>query len=85
MTREETIAEINDRWGRVVNEVTEVTITPKKTDVFVSLFGVALPALTPGAPATVAVARVLTRPPTSSASLRSIVSPRSSRVDAASS
>ena len=39
--REEVIAEINDRWGRVVNEVTEVTITPKKTDIFVKLFGVA--------------------------------------------
>jgi len=39
--REETIAEINDRWGSVVNEITEVTIAPKKTDVFVKLFGVA--------------------------------------------
>lgn len=39
--REEIIAEINDRWGRAVNEITEVTITPKKTDVFVNSFGVA--------------------------------------------
>jgi hypothetical protein len=39
--REEVIAEVNDRWGRLVNENTEVTITPKKTDVFVKLFGVA--------------------------------------------
>jgi hypothetical protein len=39
--REEVIAEINDRWGRVVNEITEVTIAPKKTDVLVELFGVA--------------------------------------------
>jgi hypothetical protein len=39
--REEVIAEINDRWGRVVNEITEVTITPKKTDILVNLFGVA--------------------------------------------
>jgi Helicase HerA, central domain len=39
--RQETIAEINDRWGGVVNEITEVTIAPKKTDVFVKLFGVA--------------------------------------------
>ena len=39
--REELIAEINDRWGRAVNEITEVTITPKKTDVFVNSFGVA--------------------------------------------
>jgi hypothetical protein len=35
------VAEINDRWGRVVNEITEVTIAPKKTDVLVKLFGVA--------------------------------------------
>ena len=39
--REETIAEINDRWGRVVSDTTEVTVNPKKTDVFVNLFGVA--------------------------------------------
>jgi hypothetical protein len=39
--RAELIAEINDRWGRVVNETTEVTIAPKKTDVLVKLFGVA--------------------------------------------
>jgi hypothetical protein len=39
--REEVIAEINDRWGRVVNEITEVTIAPKKTDIVVKLFGVA--------------------------------------------
>jgi len=41
LRREEVIAEINDRWGRVVNEITEVTIAPKKTDVLVKLFGVA--------------------------------------------
>jgi hypothetical protein len=39
--REEVMAEINDRWGRVVNEITEVTIAPKKTDVLVKVFGVA--------------------------------------------
>jgi hypothetical protein len=39
--RAEVLAEISDRWGRVVNEITEVTIAPKKTDVFVKLFGVA--------------------------------------------
>ncbi|NJC95409.1 MAG: DUF853 family protein [Anaerolineae bacterium] len=39
--REETISEINDHWGQVVSDVTEVTVTPKKTDVFVNLFGVA--------------------------------------------
>ena len=39
--REETIAEINDRWGRVVSDTTEATVSPKKTDVYVNLFGVA--------------------------------------------
>jgi hypothetical protein len=38
---QEVTAEINDRWGRVVNEISEVTINPKKTDVYVNLFGVA--------------------------------------------
>ena len=38
--REEIIAELNDKWGRVVNEISEVTVSPKKTDVFVNLFGV---------------------------------------------
>ncbi|HZM24178.1 MAG TPA: hypothetical protein VFC02_20700, partial [Anaerolineales bacterium] len=39
--REEMVVEINGRWGNVVNESTEVMVTPKKTDVFVNLFGVA--------------------------------------------
>ena len=39
--REEALAEINDRWGRVVNDISEVTINPKKTDIYVNLFGVA--------------------------------------------
>jgi hypothetical protein len=39
--REEVAAEINDRWGRLVNEISEVTINPKKTDVYVNIFGVA--------------------------------------------
>ena len=39
--RETTISGINERWGSVVNDITEVTVTPKKTDVFVNLFGVA--------------------------------------------
>ncbi len=34
-------AEINDRWGQLVNDITEVKVTPKKTDVFVKWFGVA--------------------------------------------
>jgi len=39
--REEMVAEINSRWGDVVNDITEVTVSPKKTDVFLNLFGVA--------------------------------------------
>jgi uncharacterized protein DUF87 len=39
--REEVIAEINGRWGNTVNESTEVMVNPKKTDVFVNLFGLA--------------------------------------------
>jgi hypothetical protein len=39
--RQQAIDEINDRWGDVVNDVTEVTITPKKTNIYVELFGVA--------------------------------------------
>ena len=38
---QEAIADINARWGDVVNDVTEVTVTPRKTDVFINLFGVA--------------------------------------------
>jgi hypothetical protein len=39
--REEVTAEINDKWGKVVSSVSEVSVAPKKTDVFVTLFGVA--------------------------------------------
>ncbi len=39
--RDELTAEINDRWGSVVNEISEVSIKPKKTDIYVNLFGVA--------------------------------------------
>jgi hypothetical protein len=38
---DEVTAEINDRWGEVVNDFSEVSIKPKKTDIYVSLFGVA--------------------------------------------
>ena len=38
---EKIVAEINDKWGRVVSETSEVTINPKKTDVYVNIFGVA--------------------------------------------
>ena len=39
--REEVIAELNDKWGSLVNENTEITVNPKKTDIFIDLFGVA--------------------------------------------
>jgi len=39
--REQALAEIKDRWGNVVNDVTEVTLIPKKSDIFIELFGVA--------------------------------------------
>ena len=39
--REELMAELNSKWGDVVNEITEITVNPKKTDIFIDLFGVA--------------------------------------------
>lgn len=39
--REEMAREINDRWGNVVNDIDEITVNPKKTDIYVNLFGVA--------------------------------------------
>ncbi|HET7142677.1 MAG TPA: hypothetical protein VFI68_01550, partial [Anaerolineales bacterium] len=39
--REDVIADINNRWGSVVNEISEVNIKPKKTDIYVNIFGVA--------------------------------------------
>jgi hypothetical protein len=39
--REETVAELNNKWGQVVGNTSEVTVAPKKSDVFVALFGVA--------------------------------------------
>jgi hypothetical protein len=39
--RQAAIDEINSRWGNAVNDTSEVTVTPKKTDIYVELFGVA--------------------------------------------
>lgn len=39
--REAIVSEINDHWGGIVNEITEVSVKPKKTDIFVNYFGVA--------------------------------------------
>jgi hypothetical protein len=39
--REDIAAEVNNSWGSVVNDISEVSIKPKKTDIYVNLFGVA--------------------------------------------
>jgi hypothetical protein len=33
--------DVNARWGDVVNRITEITLNPKKTDIYVNVFGVA--------------------------------------------
>ena len=40
-SRKQMEADVQAQWGDVVNKITEVTINPKKTDVYVNLFGVA--------------------------------------------
>ena len=39
--RAQIIQEANERWAAVVNQVSEIPVSPKKTDVFVEVFGVA--------------------------------------------
>jgi hypothetical protein len=39
--RQQALDEAGSKWGEVVNDVTELPILPKKTDVYVNLFGVA--------------------------------------------
>ncbi|MCE9644991.1 MAG: DUF87 domain-containing protein [Chloroflexi bacterium] len=39
--REDITAEVNNTWGSVVNDISEVSIKPKKTDIYVNIFGVA--------------------------------------------
>lgn len=39
--RDELVRDVNDRWASVVNQVTEIPVSPKKTDIFVEHFGVA--------------------------------------------
>ncbi len=39
--RQQMVDEVNDRWGNAVNDTSEVTIAPKKTDIYIELFGVA--------------------------------------------
>ncbi|MBK6793526.1 MAG: DUF853 family protein [Anaerolineales bacterium] len=39
--REQMAKEITDKWGSIVSNIDEVTINPKKTDIYVNIFGVA--------------------------------------------
>ncbi len=39
--RKQALEEINDHWGDLVNDVSEVTLTPKKSNIYVELFGLA--------------------------------------------
>lgn len=39
--RQRLVEEINARWGDAVNDVAQIVIAPKKSDVFLNLFGVA--------------------------------------------
>ncbi len=40
-SRKQIEQEVQAQWSNVVNKITEVTINPKKTDIYVNLFGVA--------------------------------------------
>jgi hypothetical protein len=39
--RQQVVDDVNSSWGDVVNKISEVTLAPKKTDIFINLFGVA--------------------------------------------
>jgi hypothetical protein len=39
--RESVTTEINEHWGSLVNDISEVSIKPKKTDIYINIFGVA--------------------------------------------
>ena len=40
-SRQQALASSGTRWGEVVNNITEIPVMPKKTDIYVNLFGVA--------------------------------------------
>jgi hypothetical protein len=40
-TRQQALDEAGSKWGEVVNNITEIPVLPKKTDIYVNLFGVA--------------------------------------------
>jgi hypothetical protein len=39
--RQQVLDEGGPRWGEIVNQVTEIPVVPKKTDIYVNQFGVA--------------------------------------------
>lgn len=39
--REQALQDVNDKWASVVNQIAEISIQPKKSDVYVEYFGVA--------------------------------------------
>lgn len=39
--RDTVASEINNRWGSIVSEFDEVSVKPKKTDIYINIFGVA--------------------------------------------
>ncbi len=39
--RDTVASEINNRWGSVVSEFDEISVKPKKTDIYINIFGVA--------------------------------------------
>ena len=40
-TRQQAVDQAGNKWSQAVNEITEIPVIPKKTDVYVNLFGVA--------------------------------------------
>jgi hypothetical protein len=40
-SREQALSEAGSKWGKVVNDITEIPILAKKSDVYINLFGVA--------------------------------------------
>jgi hypothetical protein len=39
--RQQVVDDVNTAWGDVVNQIAEITLNPKKTDIYINLFGVA--------------------------------------------
>jgi hypothetical protein len=41
LERKQSLAEISDHWGDLVNDVSEIDLTPKKSAIFIDMFGLA--------------------------------------------